>query len=29
MGAMGFFFNQGSAANNGMLDQQMAMQWVR
>ena len=29
LGALGFFWNQDSPANNGLLDQQMAMQWVQ
>lgn len=29
LGALGFFFQAGSSANNGMLDQQMALQWVQ
>lgn len=29
LGALGFFFNANSTANNGMLDQQLAMQWVQ
>lgn len=29
LGALGFFFQAGSTANNGLLDQQMALQWVQ
>jgi carboxylesterase type B len=29
LGALGFFFNGNSTANNGMLDQQLALMWVQ
>src|SRR4051812_9012688 len=28
LGALGFFFNSGSTANNGMLDQLLSLEWV-
>ena len=29
LGALGFFFQAGSTANNGLLDQQLALTWVQ